>query len=133
MHYRGAGVEAEQNVFRSSVDGAHGLTADGGFEVAGDGPAQPAIAHDDIDDAPLQQATRNAAPGRFYFGELGRETARAMVKLFDFRFFVGDVFTHDRIEFLGFEFVRMQPLVLGRRVVMPGSGRGHQFDFVAHQ
>jgi hypothetical protein len=40
--------------------------------VDGNGPAQSPLAHDDIDDAPLQQSGRNAAPRRFYFGKLGR-------------------------------------------------------------
>ncbi len=55
------------------------------------------------------------------------------LELLDLRFFVGDVFAHDRIEFLGFQLVRMQPLVLGRRVVVPGARGGNQFDFIAHE
>jgi hypothetical protein len=109
------------------------VTANGGFDVRGDGPAQAPLAHDDVDHAPLQQSRRNAASRRFYFRELGRETARAGSRLLDLRFFVRDVLAHDRIEFLGFKFVRMQTLVLRGRVVMPGARRRNQFNFVAHE
>ena len=43
--------------FRQSVfqdEQMLGLIADGGFEVSGDGPAQPPLAHGDLHYAPLQ-------------------------------------------------------------------------------
>ncbi len=33
MQDQGAGVESDQNVFRASVDAAHGAAANGGFEA----------------------------------------------------------------------------------------------------
>jgi hypothetical protein len=131
MQDHGAGVDADQNVLCAPLDAAHGLAANGGLEVRSDGPAKAPFAHDDLDDAPLQQSRRNAASRRFYFGELGRVTARAA--LLDLRFFVRDVLAHDRIELLRFQFVRMQALVLGGRIVMTRARRRDQFDFVAHR
>jgi len=72
-----ARVETNQNVFRAPLDAAHALAAHGRFEVGRDGPAQTALAHDCLDHAPPEQGRCNAAPGRFYFRELGRVTARA--------------------------------------------------------
>ena len=77
MQDRGARVEADQYVFRAPLDATHGLAANGGFELGGDGPAQAALAHDDVEHAPLEQSRRYAAFRRFYFRELGRMTARA--------------------------------------------------------
>src|SRR5580693_9076556 len=54
-------------------------------------------------------------------------------RLLDLRLFICDVLAHHRVELLRFQFVRMQPLVLGGRVVMPGARRRNQFDFVAHE
>jgi len=42
--------------------------------VPSDGPAQATFAHHDVDDPPLQQSGRDAAPRRFYFRKLGRES-----------------------------------------------------------
>jgi hypothetical protein len=53
MQDQGAGVETDQDVLRTPIDAAHGLAAQGGFEVGWDGPAQTALAHHDFDDAPL--------------------------------------------------------------------------------
>jgi hypothetical protein len=128
MHNERAGFEADNQVFRAPLDCAHQLPANGRFEIRGDGPAQPAIADDQVDDARLNECGRDAAPGRFYFRKLGQRPAR----LFDLRFFVGDVLAHHRIEFLRLELVRMQALILGGRVVMTGAGGRNQFDFVAH-
>src|SRR5580692_6967840 len=58
--------------------------------------------------------------------------SQARRALLDLRFFVRDVLAHDRIEFLGFQLVRMQALVLRGRIVMTGARRRDQFDFVAH-
>jgi hypothetical protein len=72
MQDQGAGVESDQDVFRAAVDTAHGLAADGVFEMRDDGPAQAALADDCLDHAPLQQSGRDAAFRRFYFRKLGR-------------------------------------------------------------
>jgi hypothetical protein len=122
---------ADQDVLGAPLDSAHGLAANRRFEVGGNGPAQAPLAHDDVEHAPLEQSGRDAASRRFYFRELGRVKARAR-RLLDLRFFVRDVLAHYRIEFLGFQFVRMQPLVLRGCVVVTGAGRRYQFDFVAH-
>jgi len=129
---QGASVEPDQDVFRAPVDGAHGLVADGRFEAGGDGPAQAPIAYDEVEHAPLRQGGRDTASRRFYFRELGRVRLGRRA-LLDLRFFVRDVLAHDRIEFLRFQFVGVQALVLGGRVVMPGARRRDQFDFVAHE
>jgi len=119
---QGAGVEADQEVFRAPLDRTHGLSANGGLEVGGNRPAQAALAHGHIEDAPLEQRGRNPASGRFYFRKLGRVTARTLRRLLDLRFFVRDVLAHDRIEFLRFHLVGMQTLVLGGGVIVPGAG-----------
>jgi hypothetical protein len=74
------------------------------------------------------ESGRDAASRSFYFRELGQRPSR----LFDLRFFVSDVLAHHGIEFLRFELVRMQALILGGRVVMTRAGGRNQFDFVAH-
>src|SRR5450631_1166295 len=53
-------------------------------------------------------------------------------RLLDLRFFVRNVLARDRIEFLGLQLVGMQPFVLRGRIEVPGSGRGDQFDLIAH-
>src|SRR5579863_9788218 len=100
--------------------------------MRGDGPAQAPIAHEDVEYAPLQQCGRDAASRRFYFRELGR-VRLGRAGLLDLRFFVRDVLAYDGIEFLRFQFVRMQALVLRGRVEMTGAGRRNQLDLVAHE
>jgi hypothetical protein len=70
----------------------------------------------------------DAPPGSFYFWEFRQFKAR----LFDLRFFVGDVLADHRIEFLRLQLVRVQALILGGRVVMTGARGRNQFDLVAH-
>jgi hypothetical protein len=123
-----AGVELDDQVFRAPVDCAYAPAANRRFEIRGDGPAQAAIADDQIDDTRPNECGRNAASRGFYFRKLGQRPAR----LFDFRFFVGDVLADHGIEFLRLELVRMQALILGGRVVVTGAGGRNQFDFVAH-
>ena len=115
MQNQGARIERDQNVLGAPRDAAHRLMAYRLLEICRDRPAQPSFTHDHVDDAPFEQAGRDAAAGGFYFRELGQE-------LLDLRFFVGDVLAHDRIEFLRFHFVRMQTLVLRGRVVVSGAG-----------
>src|ERR1700722_18534495 len=101
MQDQRAGVEADEDVLGSPIDTPNRMSLNGGFEVRRYGPAQTALAHDDLDHAPLLQGRRDAASRRFYFRELGRVTARARSRpLLDLRFFIGDVLAHDRIEFL---------------------------------
>jgi hypothetical protein len=71
---------------------------------------------------------RDAASRGFYFRKFGQRLRR----LFDLRFFVGDVLAHHGIEFLRLELVRVQALVLGGRVVMTCAGGRNQLDLVAH-
>ena len=73
MQDQGARVEADRDVFRAPFDASNGVTANGGFEVGRDRPAQSPFAHDDIDHPPLEQSGCNAASRRFYFRKLGRE------------------------------------------------------------
>jgi hypothetical protein len=114
MQDQRAGIERDQNVFGAPRDAEHGLKAKQRLEIRGDRPAQAALAHHHIDDAPPSQRGRYAAPGGFYFRQLGQE-------LLDLRFFVGDVLAHDRIEFLDLHLIGMQTLVLRGRVVVPGA------------
>jgi hypothetical protein len=94
-------------------------------------PAQAALAHGD---ARTRRPSRAGAMPRRVVSTSGSSGSvrPTPVSLLDLRFFVGDVLAHDRIEFLGFHLVGMQPLVLGRRVVVAGARRGDQFDLVAH-
>jgi hypothetical protein len=41
--------------------------ADRSLEIRRDRPAQAAVAHDHVDDAPSFEGRRDAAPGGFYF------------------------------------------------------------------
>jgi hypothetical protein len=52
--------------------------------------------------------------------------------LLDLGFLVYDVFANDRVEFPDFHLFRHIALVLGRGVVMTGTGTGDEFDFVTH-
>jgi hypothetical protein len=70
----------------------------------------------------------NARPGGFDFWKLGQ-----LEPLLDLGFFVRHVLADHRIEFLRFQFVRVQALIFGGRVVVTGAGRGNQLDFVAHE
>ena len=53
-------------------------------------------------------------------------------KLLDLRFLIHNVLAHHRVKFLDFHFFRHVALVLGRGVVMTGTGAGDEFDFVTH-
>jgi len=55
-------------------------------------------------------------------GSSGTVPERSIVELFDLRFFVGNVLADDGIEFLRLQFVRMQALIFGGRVVVTGAG-----------
>jgi hypothetical protein len=132
MHDGGAGVETDQDVFGAPFDAADRLIADRGFEFLVDRPAQAALAHHCFDHAPLHERSGDPAAGGFYFRQLGQERSRSGRSLLDLRFFVGDVLARDRIEFLGLHLVRMEPLVLGGRVVVTGAGGGDELDLVAH-
>ncbi len=44
-------------------------------------------------------------------------------QLFDFGFLVNNVFANRRVEFSNLDFLRVEPLVLGRRIEVPGSCR----------
>src|SRR6202790_187699 len=82
---------------------------------------------------PTRRSSRAGAMPRLVVSTSGSSgVSQARAELFDLRFFVRDVLAHDRIELLGFQFVRMQALVLRRCVVMPRACRRDQFDFVAH-
>jgi hypothetical protein len=124
-----AGFESDEQVFRAPIDGNDTLAADGGFEFRSDGPAQATIADDHVDEMMPNERGCDAPPRGFYFGKLGQ----LRLKLFDLRFFVSDVLAHHGIEFLRLEFVRVQALIFGGRVVVTGAGGGNQFDFVAHE
>jgi hypothetical protein len=76
VHDQRARVEADQDVFRAPLDGSDPLAADRRFEVGWNGPAQAALAHDEIDDVRTLESRRDAGSGRFYFGEFRRETSR---------------------------------------------------------
>ena len=67
MHDQGPAIERDQDVLGAPLDAAHGLMADRSLEIRGDRPAQAAVAHDQLDDAPSSQSGRDAAPGGFYF------------------------------------------------------------------
>jgi hypothetical protein len=128
VHDERAGFELDKQVFRAPLDCAHQLPTNGRFEICRDGPAQPAIADDEVGDALPDQCGRDAAPRSFYFRKLGQRRAG----LFDLRFFIGDVLAHHGIEFLRLELVGMQTLIFGGRVEVTGAGGRNQFDFVAH-
>ena len=128
MHDERAAFEPDDQVFRAPLDAEDELSTNGRFEIRRNGPTQTAIAHEHADDTTPHECGRDSAPRCFYFRKLGQRLSR----LFDFRFFVGDVLAHHRIEFLGLELVRMQAFILGGRVVMTGAGGRNQFDLVAH-
>jgi hypothetical protein len=52
--------------------------------------------------------------------------------LLDLGFLVRDVFANNRIKFLYFHLFRHGALVLGRGVVVTGTGAGDEFDFITH-
>jgi hypothetical protein len=52
--------------------------------------------------------------------------------LLDLGFLVRDVFANNRIKFLYFHLFRHSALVLGRGVVVTGTGAGDKFDFITH-
>src|SRR5882757_2231709 len=84
---------------------------------------------------PRRVVSTSGSSGTIQALPVGLMTARGGSRskvLLDLRFFVGDVLARHRIEFLGFHLVGMEPLVLRGGVVMPGSGRRDQLDFIAH-
>jgi hypothetical protein len=52
--------------------------------------------------------------------------------LLDLGFLVHHVLAHHWIEFLDFHLLRHVALVLGRGVVVTGTGAGDEFDFLTH-
>ncbi len=63
----------------------------------------------------MAAATKKPANGGF-FNESENRT-----QLFDFGFLVHHVFAYRRIEFANLDLLRVEPLVLSRRVEVPGS------------
>src|SRR5690606_41596079 len=57
---------------------------------------------------------------------------RRVFSLLDLRFLVRHVFAYFRIEFLYFHLLRMEALVLGRRVEMTGAGARYELDLLTH-
>jgi hypothetical protein len=72
-----------------------------------------------------KQKTRQQAGFIFSLGQARNSSL-------DFGFLVRDVLANHRIEFFHFQLLRGRALVLGRRVKVPGSGGGNQFDLIAH-
>src|SRR4051812_48728596 len=70
--------------------------------------------------------------GPFLILERLPTAANRKQKLFDLRFLVGHVLADLGVEFLHFHLVRMEALVLRRRVVVARASRRDQFDFFAH-
>ena len=70
----------------------------------------------------------NKKPGRAGFLYLDSRPEA----LLDLGFLVHDMFANDRVEFLDLHLFRHVAFVLGRCVVVTGTGAGDEFDFVAH-
>ncbi len=63
----------------------------------------------------MAAVTKKPANGGFF------NASEDQSHLLDFGFLVHHVFAYRRIEFSNLDFLRVEPLVLGRRVEMPGS------------
>jgi hypothetical protein len=61
----------------------------------------------------------------------GFEISKLIEALLDLRFFIRNVLASNRIVLLQFQLVRHGALVLAGRVVMSGTGAGHEFDLFA--
>jgi hypothetical protein len=72
MHDERTGFESDEQVFRAPLDGKDTLAANGCFKICGDGPAQPTIADDQVDDAMLYERGCDAPSRGLYFGKLGQ-------------------------------------------------------------
>ena len=53
--------------------------------------------------------------------------------LLNLGFFVRDVFTNPRIVLFNFHLFRMETLIFGGSVIVPGTCRGHEPNFLSHQ
>ena len=68
VHDRGAGIRVEQQVLGTPPDRANLLPGQAVIDVVGYGPAQPAVANNDVADLLLLDPRRDAAPAGFDFG-----------------------------------------------------------------
>ena len=68
VHDRGTFIRVDQQVLRAPADGLDAATTQLVLDTAGHGPAQPAVANDDIRDGRVDEPGLDAAATGFYFG-----------------------------------------------------------------